>query len=257
MSRNIRPFSNDCEHVLQALPMFNMTLYACGKCGGVQDITPEALAGADYETVTAALIAEVGGTIGEPVELPPSSFDADDAIANRLADADIAFIEYLDAWIDKGIADGTLTIAKAAEYREAIAARCAELGEVPHVREHIAALKLKPGDVLALIAPRDSTILMQQLARETTRYLDYWNIKDVAVVVYPPGTEIRVLDRQPEEAASEVDVQPEPEKAPLNINIQFHGGPTDGDASAAITARVRAVMAAEARRNALYGRGLL
>lgn len=194
----------------------------------------------------------------EPRRYPyPVGGMTEEEMLRHLHEASIDFVEYLDAWIDKGLHDGTLTLYTAAQYREAIAARCAELGEVPHVREHIAALKLKPGDVLALIAPSDSAVLMQQLATETTRYLDYWNIKGVAVAVYPPGTEIRVLDRQPEETAPEVDVQPEPEKAPANINIQFHGGPADPDASSAITARVRAVMAQEVRRNALYGQGRL
>jgi len=227
MSTNITPFSSDCEHVLRALPMFDMTVkYTCDRCGGVQDITTEALTGASYDTVVVELLAEFGGTIGKPVPfgLPPVADedeefgeprrweypvggvlnkvyrDHEDIALNHLGGADIQFIEYLDAWIDKGLADGTLTIEKGARYREAIVTRCAELGEVPHVREHIAALKLKPGDVLALIAPSDSTILMRQLATETTRYLDYWKIKGVAVAVYPPGTEIRVL----EGAAAEV-----------------------------------------------------
>lgn len=199
--RNIKPFSDGCEHVLQALPIFDMTLqYGCGKCGGIQDITPDALRSADYETVTAALLAELGGTIGEPVETPPSTFDADDAIANRLAEADIAFIEYLDAWIDKGLADGTLSIAKGAEYREAIARRCAELGEVPHLREHIVALSLKAGDVLAIVSPVDNPAPMARIHEFTRDLLDRAGINSVDIAVFPPGTEFHVL----EGAAAEV-----------------------------------------------------
>lgn len=198
MSRNIRPFSGECDHVLRALPIFDMTVqYGCDKCGGIQDVAAEALNGADYETVMASVLAElsqIGGTIGPPVELPPSSFDADDAITNRLAEGGIAFIEYLDAWIDKGIADGTLELGKAARYREAIARRCAELGEVPHRQEHIAHLDLKAGDILAVIAPMDSRTVMEQVAEHTRRFLKYVGVDGVEVMVFPPGTELRVLE---------------------------------------------------------------
>lgn len=129
------------------------------------------------------------------------SDDTEDETLQRLNGADIAFIDFLDAWIDKGLADGTLTLAKAAYYREAIAARCAQLGEVPHRQEHIARLDLKAGDILALIAPSDSQVLMRQMSEHTKQFLQDAGVDGVEVVVFPRGTEIRILDRQPAAAA--------------------------------------------------------
>jgi hypothetical protein len=117
----------------------------------------------------------------------------DNATLDHLQDAGIAFVDFLDAWVDKGIADGTLTIDKAARYREAIAARCAELGEVPSVREHLMRLDLKPGDVLGVTAPVDSRVMMDQMATHLRRFLDYAGVRGVEVAVFPPGTEFRVL----------------------------------------------------------------
>lgn len=168
--------------------------------------------------------------------------DHEDIALNHLSGADIAFIEYLDAWIDKGLADGTLTIEKGARYREAIAARCAELGEVPHVREHMVALQLKAGDILGIVAPSESSNLMSSMARYARELLKLVGAEGVEVLVFPPGTEFHVLKPQP------VAEQP-------TVHVQIHGGPDDG--SAATSARIRAVMAEEVRRNALYGRGQL
>lgn len=177
--------------------------------------------------------------------LPPL-IGADEVASMRaLSTAGIGFVEYLDAWVDKGIADGTLTIAKGTRYREAIARRCVELGEVPHRQEHIARLDLKPGDVLAVIAPADNRYLIKQMGEATKQFLKYVGVDGVEVIVFPPGTELRVLDRQPS-----VEQPEEP-----SVHIQIHGSATDD--SAATTARVRAVLAEETRRSALYGRGPL
>lgn len=214
MSTDITGFAADCEHVLQQLPMLDMTVkYGCASCGGVRDITAEALTGRSLEVVETETLADLGGTVGPPIAIElPSDDDEDERTEPRQSEyptggvpyeaitlhhlhntEDIACIDFLDGWIDKGIADGTLTIAKAARYREAIAARCAELGEVPSVRQHLLHLQLKPGDILGVVAPADNQALMQQINTSVTRFLDYAGIEGVKVVVFPPGTQLHVL----------------------------------------------------------------
>lgn len=178
----------------------------------------------------------------------PTAAAADDAAAStlrRVSVANIGLIEYLDAWVDKGVADGTLSIARGAEYREAIAARCAELGEVPHRRENVQVLSMKVGDILAIIAPVDNQFLMAQMGEYTKEFLEYVGVDGVEVVVFPPGTELRVLDRQ--------EQAPPTEEAPPKIDIQVYNKPSQDPGAS--SARIRAVMADEVRHRALYGHG--
>lgn len=197
MSRQDKPFRADCNHYLQLLPMidFYATFY-CTHCGGVRNFPALDLSTKTPEALGVELLAELGGTVGPavPLELPRWADDDEFEPGRAVALADIPFIEWLDAWVDKCVADGTLTLAKAAEYREAIAARCVELGEVPHVRQHLVALQLKAGDILGIVSPSESSSLMSSMGRYASELLKAVGADGVGVLVFPPGTEFHVLE---------------------------------------------------------------
>jgi hypothetical protein len=219
MSADDLPFNADCDHLLQLLPMIDFyARYVCTRCGGLRSFPALELSNKRPEDLEAELLAEIGGTIGEPFSINPDFLGDDEEDEDAPAEprsfeyptggipydtitlhrvhntTDIAFIDFLDAWVDKGIADGTLTMEKAARYREAIAARCAELGEVPGVRGHLIRLDLKPGDILGVIAPFDNVSLMRQMADHLRLYLDRSGLAGVEIAVFPPGTKFRVLE---------------------------------------------------------------
>jgi hypothetical protein len=137
---------------------------------------------------------------------PGLSDGAEAVVLGHVRAADIGFLDYLDAWVDKGIADGTLTVAKGAMYREAIAARCAVLGEVPHHLENVRLLDLKPGDVLAVTAPRDDAFLMRQLGEYVEQKLEDLDVK-AKIAVFPAGTELAVLHPGPRPHEYPVGIQ--------------------------------------------------
>lgn len=199
----------------------------------------------------------------EPRRKNPVGGMSEEDMLQHLRGADVNFLDYFDAWIDKSLRDGTLTLYTAAQYREAIAARTAELGAVPHIREHIAALKLKPGDVLALIAPSESAVLMRQLSEGTQRLLEYWNITGVAIVVYPPGTEVRVLEGAGTEVSDKIreyvdakvrEAVTAPEQAEdkaaeqPQVQLWIRDKPDDGGFLGGYTPAQRRAIAAEASR---------
>lgn len=132
------------------------------------------------------------GTEHPTPELPDTDDQA--VVLEHVRHADVVFLAWLDAWIDKTIADGTLTPAKAGAYREAIAARCAQLGDVPNIVGAVQRLDIKPGDTLVFIAPTDNVSVVRRMHEQVKAYLDGTGVQAIAV---PSGTEIRVLHPGP------------------------------------------------------------
>lgn len=120
----------------------------------------------------------------------PDAEDDQEVVLGHVRHADVVFLAWLDAWIDKSISDGTLTPEKASAYREAIAARCAQLGDVPNIVGAVQRLDIKPGDTLVFVAPVDNVTVVHRMHEQISAFLDGTGVQAIAV---PPGTEIKVL----------------------------------------------------------------
>jgi hypothetical protein len=126
-------------------------------------------------------------------ELPDDESDQE-VVLDHVRQADVTFLAWLDAWIDKSISDGTLTPEKASAYREAIAARCAQLGEVPNIVGAVQRLDIKPGDVVAVIAPVETPQVLRQMHEHLRAYLEGTGVQ---AVIFPPGTRVTTVHPVP------------------------------------------------------------
>jgi hypothetical protein len=126
-------------------------------------------------------------------ELPDAGADQR-TVLGHVRKADVVFLAWLDAWIDKSIRDGSLTPAKASKYREAIAARCVQLGEVPNIVGAVQRLDIKPGDTLVFVAPTNNVEVVHRMHEQVRAHLDGTGVHAIAVA---PGTEIKVVHPWP------------------------------------------------------------